>query len=84
MVKKFLLGVTLVFESLGSAQCDLLTKIRDLYRLDIVNSVLRLISNTINNEATYVKNALDLRDQRTFSVKVEKLCCTLIFLPDIY
>ena len=70
MVKKFVLAVPPLFEALASARCELLTKIRDLCRPQITDPILDLISENINEDVTFVKSPLDLRNQRVYAVKV--------------
>jgi DNA mismatch repair protein MSH4 len=70
MIKQFLESVPGVFEALAPAQGPLLRKVRELCRPDVTKHALERILKTIRPEATHVKTALDLRNQRTFAVQV--------------
>ena len=59
-----------LFLALAPAQSLLLAKVRDLCRPDITNDILALISETINEDVIFVDKPLDLRNQRTYAVKV--------------
>ena len=73
LVKKFVLAVPPLFESLGSVRCELLSKIRDHCRPQITCPILDLINASINEDVTFVKSPLDLRNQRVYAVKVQFL-----------
>lgn len=51
------------------AKSALLTKIRELCHANITRPILAKIRETIEADITYMKSALDLRNQRTFAVK---------------
>jgi DNA mismatch repair protein MSH4 len=70
IIKKFVTSVAPVFESLLPVQCILLGQIRHTCRPDITQPILELINTVIDNNATFVKTPLELRHQRTYSVKV--------------
>lgn len=70
MLKTFLEKVTGIFKALEPATGSLLLKVRDLCSSDIINPPLALIMATIEPNVTYVKSPLELRNQRTFAVKV--------------
>ena len=70
MLKTFLEKVATIFKALEPAKGNLLLKVRDLCSPDIVNPPLALIMETIEPNVTYVKSPLELRNQRTFAVKV--------------
>jgi DNA mismatch repair protein MSH4 len=74
IVKRFLEQTTLLYESLSPVQSSLLVKIREVCRPEVVMPFRSEISNTIEDDATYASKPLDLRNQRTFAVKVELLC----------
>lgn len=70
MLKTFLEKVAIIFKTLEPAKGALLLKVRDLCSPDIVNPALSLIMKTVEPNVTYVKTPLELRNQRTFAVKV--------------
>ncbi|GKT72976.1 DNA mismatch repair protein [Colletotrichum tofieldiae] len=70
LVKTFLDAVPTIFQALGPATSPLLIKIRDLCRPELTETVRNLVYGGIIEDVTYVKSALDLRNQRTFAVKV--------------
>ncbi|KAK1987304.1 muts domain V [Colletotrichum cereale] len=69
MVKTFLDAVPAICQALEPATSPLLTKIRDLCQPGLTETVRNLIYEGIIEDVTYVKSALDLRNQRTFAVK---------------
>ena len=70
MLKSFLEKVAVLFEALQPVSVTLLLKVRDLCSPEIVKPALDLIMNIIEPNVTYVKSPLELRNQRTFAVKV--------------
>ena len=48
----------------------MLVKIRENCRPEIINPTMKLIKEVINEDVTYQKTPLDLRNQRTYAVKV--------------
>ena len=73
MLKKFLLDIPPVYESLELSRSGLLLKIRNYCQPDLIKPILDLISATINEDATFVQKPIDLRNQRTYAVKVRFL-----------
>ncbi|EFQ33884.1 MutS domain V [Colletotrichum graminicola M1.001] len=69
MVKTFLDAVPTIYQALRPATSPLLIKIRDLCQPELTETVRNLIYKSIIEDVTYVKSALDLRNQRTFAVK---------------
>ncbi|OHW91873.1 MutS domain V protein, partial [Colletotrichum incanum] len=69
LLKTFLDAVPTISQALGPATSPLLTKIRDLCRPELTETVRNLVYEGIIEDVTYVKSALDLRNQRTFAVK---------------
>lgn len=69
MIKNFVLCIPALFESLGAARCELLLKIRNHCRPEIVNPILENIATVINDDVKFVSKPLDLRNQRVFAVK---------------
>jgi len=68
-IKNFVDAVSPLFEALTPARGILLTKVRELCRPAITTHILGLISQTINEDVSYVDKPLDLRNQRTYAVK---------------
>ncbi|KAH7150268.1 muts domain V-domain-containing protein [Dactylonectria estremocensis] len=69
MMKSFLEAIPELYTALQPATSALLVKIRDICRPEIRCRMLEKIRNTIEADVTYMKSALDLRNQRTFAVK---------------
>ncbi|APA06952.1 hypothetical protein sscle_02g017220 [Sclerotinia sclerotiorum 1980 UF-70] len=69
MLKSFAQSIGPVFESLSGARSELLVEIRNNCRTEVVNSTIQLINGVINEDVTYQKTPLDLRNQRTYAVK---------------
>ncbi|EXA01809.1 MutS protein msh4 [Fusarium oxysporum] len=69
MIKNFLESIPELHTALGPANSVLLTKVRELCRPEITSHSLNTIRQTIEADVTYMKSALDLRNQRTFAVK---------------
>ncbi|KAJ8070307.1 hypothetical protein OCU04_000687 [Sclerotinia nivalis] len=69
MLKSFAQSIGPVFESLSGARSELLVEIRNNCRTEVVNSTIQLINEVINEDVTYQKTPLDLRNQRTYAVK---------------
>ena len=71
-IKNFVQAIQPLFLALTSARSVLLERVRDLCRPEITDRVLGLISDVINEDVIFVDTPLDLRNQRTYAVKV---CC---------
>jgi DNA mismatch repair protein MSH4 len=71
-IKTFVQAIPVLYMALASARSILLTRVRDICRPEVTNDILALILETINEDVTYVDSPLDLRNQRTYAVKVEK------------
>ncbi|KAI1014894.1 hypothetical protein LB503_004004 [Fusarium chuoi] len=69
MIKSFLESIPELYTALGPANSLLLTKVRERCRPEITSHSLNIIRQTIEADVTYMKSALDLRNQRTFAVK---------------
>ncbi len=69
-VKDFAQSIPNLFSSLTSASSNLLTKVREFVHPGPTDDILELISEFINEDAIYAKTPLELRNQRTFAVKV--------------
>ncbi|CAJ2501252.1 Uu.00g041050.m01.CDS01 [Anthostomella pinea] len=68
-VKAFVIAVPSLHEALGAARSDLLVKIRDICRPELVQPVTDLIATTINDDVTAMGTPLEMRNQRTYAVK---------------
>ncbi|KAF7949911.1 uncharacterized protein EAE97_003420 [Botrytis byssoidea] len=69
MLKSFAYSIGPVFESLSGARSELLVQIRNNCRTEVVESTIQFIDEVINEDVTYQKTPLDLRNQRTYAVK---------------
>lgn len=70
MLKNLMEIVPKLFKILGCARSPLLSSIRDHCNPDNIDPTIQLIKEVINEDVTYQKKALDLRNQRTYAVKV--------------
>jgi DNA mismatch repair protein MSH4 len=70
MLKSFAQSVGPLFEALAGARSEMLVKIRENCRPEIIDPTMDLIKAVINEDVTYQKTPLDLRNQRTYAVKV--------------
>jgi DNA mismatch repair protein MSH4 len=70
MLKSFALSIRPIYAGLGGARSDLLIMIRENCRPENINPTLEFIAEVINDDVTYQKTPLDLRNQRTYAVKV--------------
>ncbi|KAI1382005.1 DNA mismatch repair protein-like protein MutS [Hypoxylon crocopeplum] len=68
-IKAFIAAVPSLYEALGTARTDLLTRIREICRPELTQPVAELIAVTINDDVTAMKSPLDMRNQRTYAVK---------------
>lgn len=69
MIKSFVETTIMLHRALNSATSSVLATERDYCRRDITFSIMRDINIVIEPDVTYVKSALDLRNQRTFAVR---------------
>ncbi len=60
-------------EALVGARSDLLVMIRENFRVENVNPTMGFIREVINEDVTYQKTPLDMRNQRTYAVKVSPI-----------
>ena len=63
-------SVNPLFEALSGARAELLLEIRQNFRFEAISPTIQLIGTVINEDVTYAKTPLDLRNQRTYAVKV--------------
>ncbi|KAI9693834.1 MAG: MutS protein msh4 [Bathelium mastoideum] len=69
MLKHFLAMVHPVFNALAGARSELLREIRELCAPENLTGAEILICDAINEDTTYAKQPLELRNQRTYAVK---------------
>ncbi|KAF2280678.1 uncharacterized protein EI97DRAFT_367992 [Westerdykella ornata] len=69
MLKHFVNSVSPVYEALTGARSDMLSNIRELCAPINVRPVQELIDSVINEDTTFAKQPLELRNQRTYAVK---------------
>lgn len=69
-VKAFITSVPPLYEALGTARTDLLIRIHEICRPELTQPVIDLIADIINEDVTAMKSPLDMRNQRTYAVKV--------------
>ncbi|KFY34714.1 hypothetical protein V494_06535 [Pseudogymnoascus sp. VKM F-4513 (FW-928)] len=69
MLKTFVQCVGPVFEALSSARSPLLVEIRTVCRPNNITPTLKIIGEVINDDVTFQRSPLDLRNQRTYAVK---------------
>ena len=70
ILKNFVQAVGPLYEAIASAGSRLLVEIKELCRPERVQPTKTLIGAVINEDVTYQKTPLDLRNQRTYAVKV--------------
>ncbi|RYP52255.1 hypothetical protein DL768_002574 [Monosporascus sp. mg162] len=70
-VKSFVDAVPPIYEALAAARTDLLTRIRDICRSELVRPVADLITAVINEDAIFMKGPLDMRNQREYEIAAE-------------
>ncbi|PBP25854.1 DNA mismatch repair protein Msh4, partial [Diplocarpon rosae] len=73
MLKSFIQCVHPIFESLASAKSDLLVMIRENCKPEYLAQTMGYIKEVINEDVTYQKTPLDLRNQRTYASGVSGL-----------
>jgi len=70
MLKSFVESALKLFETLAGAQSELIVEIQNFLRPENIDPTVQLITEVINDDVTYQKTPLDLRNQRTYAVKV--------------
>jgi DNA mismatch repair protein MSH4 len=73
MLKNFVQSVVPLYEALAGANSELIATIRGNCRPENIRRTIDFIQKVINDDVTYQKKPLDLRNQRTYAVKVK--CC---------
>lgn len=71
MLKSFVQSAIPLYEALAGASSDLIVIIRQNCRPENIKRTIELIQEVINEDVTYQKKPLDLRNQRTYAVKVK-------------
>ena len=69
MLKSFIESVPKLFEALAGARSELIVQIREFLHPENIDPTIQLITAVINDDVTYQKTPLDLRNQRTYAVK---------------
>ncbi|KAJ4352708.1 MutS protein msh4 [Ascochyta clinopodiicola] len=69
MLKQFVTSVNPIFEALTGARSSMLNNIRELCAPENILPIQELIDEVINEDTTYAKQPLELRNQRTYAVK---------------
>lgn len=64
------MSIPSIYEGLGGIKSDLLIMIRENCRHQNIDPTMQMIAEVINADVTYQKTPLDLRNQRTYAVKV--------------
>ncbi len=70
MLKTFVGSISHLFGALSGAESYLLVTIRDNCRPELIDPTLQLIKEVVNEDVSYQRTPLDLRNQRTYAVKV--------------
>ena len=70
MLKTFVQSVPPLFEALSGARSELLVMIQQNCRAENIDPTIQFICEVINDDVVYQKTPLDLRNQRTYAVKV--------------
>ena len=69
MLKQFVTLIRPVFEALTGARSTMLQEIRNLCSAENIDPVQDLITEALNEDTTYARQPLDLRNQRTYAVR---------------
>lgn len=69
MLKQFVTHIKPMWEALAGCRCEMLTEIQRISAPENLETVIDLISSTINEDTMYAKQPLDLRNSRTYAVK---------------
>ncbi|KAF2134159.1 hypothetical protein P153DRAFT_281114 [Dothidotthia symphoricarpi CBS 119687] len=69
MLKQFVTSVNPIFEALTGAASSMLNNIRELCAPENIVPVQELIDGVINEDTTYARQPLELRNQRTYAIK---------------
>ena len=69
MLKQFVTLIQPVFEALTGTRSMMLQEIRNLCSAENIDPVRDLITEALNEDTTYARQPLDLRNQRTYAVR---------------
>lgn len=69
MLKQFVSLVRPVWEALAGCRCTMLFEIRNLCATENLEPIQDLINDVLNEDTTFARQPLDLRNQRTYAVK---------------
>ncbi|TVY13982.1 MutS protein-like, partial [Lachnellula arida] len=69
MLKSFVESALKLYETLAGARSELILEIRGHMCPKNIDPTIQLIAEVINDDVTYQKTPLDLRNQRTYAVK---------------
>jgi hypothetical protein len=83
MLKTFIHSISPLYEALTGARSDLLVMIRENCQPENIDPTVQLIKEVINDDVTYQKTPLDLRNQRTYAVKVISSTSLCLCFADI-
>jgi DNA mismatch repair protein MSH4 len=70
ILKSFVQSIPPLFEALAGCRAELLAIIRQNCCPENINPTAQYISEVINDDVAYSKQPIDLRNQRTYAVKV--------------
>ena len=83
MLKNFVQSISRVFEALTGSRSELLAIIRENCRPENTTPSKEYISEVINDDVAYSKQPIDLRNQRTYAVKVGPYIAKALLKADI-
>ncbi|KAI0486460.1 muts domain V [Xylaria cf. heliscus] len=72
-VKAFIIAVPQLRGALATARTDLLKRIYEICRPEVTQTVIDIITGTINDDVTAMKAPIDMRNQRTYASGVHGL-----------
>lgn len=67
-----------LYEALATARCEVLVKAQQQCLPQITNSILEMIDKQIDKDAVFASKPLEMRNQRTFAVKVRQMIVAAI------
>lgn len=71
MLKSFVQSIMPIYEALAGARSDLIVIIRENCRPENIKRTMDFIQEVINEDVTFQQKPLDLRNQRTYAVRVD-------------
>lgn len=69
LIKTFLESIKELYQALVGCKSALLLKIRDICDPDMTDPILTAICRVIEDDVTFMKSPLDMRNQRTYAVR---------------